>query len=241
VALVASARLSGEHAPLKRANPFFRLLDYARPYRGRLFCALLAMIVYGAASAGVLLQVRPILDEVLPRHTDLVRTIAAILGFYFLKGLGAYLSDYLMTDIGQRVVRDLRSLLFRHILGQSAAFFSSQTTGKLMSRITNDVGQVQRAVSETIGDLTRESLSLVGFAWLLFYYDARLALVCLTGAPLIVYPLVRLGQRVRRTSRRSQEALAQMSHTSASSRRSARKGANRRSSRPPRRISTSPP
>ncbi len=84
-----------------------------------------------------------------------------------------------------------------------------------MSRITNDVGQVQRAVSETIGDLTRESLALLGFAALLFYYDARLAMVCLTGAPLVVYPLVRLGQRVRRTTRRSQEALEQMSHLSA--------------------------
>jgi subfamily B ATP-binding cassette protein MsbA len=84
-----------------------------------------------------------------------------------------------------------------------------------MSRVTNDVSQVQRAVSETIGDLTRESLALVGFAGLLFYYDARLAIVCLTGAPLVVYPLVRLGQRVRRTTRRSQEALEQMSHVSA--------------------------
>ena len=194
---------------------FIRLLEYARPYRGRLACALVAMIVYGGASAGVLLQVEPILDEVLPAREDLGRTIAAVLGFYFLKGLGAYISGYLMTDVGQRVVRDLRNALFRHILGQSAAFFSDNTSGRLMSRITNDVGQVQRAVSETIGDLARETLALVAFAAMLFYYDARLALVCLTGAPLVVYPLVRLGQRVRRTTRRSQEALGQLSHASA--------------------------
>ena len=67
-----------------------------------------------------------------------------------------------MTDVGQRVVRDLRNQLFRHILGQSAAFFSRQTVGQLLSRITNDVGQVQRAVSETLGDLPRETLALVG-------------------------------------------------------------------------------
>ena len=84
-----------------------------------------------------------------------------------------------------------------------------------MSRINNDVGQVQQAVSETVGDLARESLALVGFLALLFYYDARLTIVCLTGAPLIVYPLIRLGQRVRRTTRRSQEALEQLSHLSA--------------------------
>jgi subfamily B ATP-binding cassette protein MsbA len=196
-------------------NVLFRLLEFARPYRMRLGCAFAAMVVYGLASAGVIKQVQPILDQVLPDRELLVQTIAAILGFYLLTGLGAYVSGYLMTDVGQRVVRDLRNVLFRHILGQSAAFFTLHPHGRLMSRITNDVGQVQRAVSETIGDLTRESIALLIFAGMLFYWDARLAIVCLTGAPLVVYPLVRLGQRVRRTTRRSQEALEQMSHVSA--------------------------
>jgi ATP-binding cassette, subfamily B, bacterial MsbA len=196
-------------------NALLRLIAYARPYRGRLAAAAAAMIVYGAASAGVAALIQPILDRVLPRHEELGQIITAILALYFVKGAGAYLSGYWMTDVGQRVVRDLRNLLFTHILGQSAAFFSAQTSGRLMSRITNDVAQIQQAVSETLGDLARESLALVGFAALLFYYDARLALVCLTGAPLVVYPLVRLGQRVRRTTRRSQEALAQITHVSA--------------------------
>lgn len=194
---------------------FSRLVQYARPYRGRLAAAIGAMVVYGAASAGVATQVQPILDDVLPTRERLGTTIALVLLFYLVKGLGAYLSGYWMADVGQRVVRDLRIALFTHILGQSAAFFSSETSGRLTSRITNDVGQVQQAVSETLGDLARESLALVGFTALLFYYDARLAIVCLTGAPLIVYPLARLGQRVRRTTRRSQEALALISHLSA--------------------------
>jgi subfamily B ATP-binding cassette protein MsbA len=196
-------------------SAFRRLLEYARPHRARLAAALAAMVVYGAASAALAALIQPIFDEVLPNRQNLLPITLAILAVYLVKGVGSYLSGYLMTDVGQRVVRDLRNVLFRHILGQSAAFFSLQTTGRLMSRITNDVGQVQRAVSETIGDLTRESLALVGFAGLLFYYDPRLALVCLTGAPLVVYPLARLGQRVRRTTRRSQEALEQMSHVSA--------------------------
>ena len=194
---------------------FLRLIAYARPYRGRLASAMVAMIVYGAATAGVAALIQPILDRVLPLREDLGMTVAAIVAVYLVKGVAAYVSSYLMTDVGQRVVRDLRNALFTHILGQSAAFFSAQTSGKLMSRITNDVGQVQQAVSETLGDLARESLSLVGFAALLFYYDARLAMVSLTSAPLIVYPLVRLGQRVRRTTRRSQEALEQITHVSA--------------------------
>jgi subfamily B ATP-binding cassette protein MsbA len=193
----------------------YRLLSYARPYRARLSGALLAMAVYGAGTAGIAAQIQLIFDEVLPTGMNLPQISIAILALYFFKGLGAYLSSYLMVDVGQRVVHDLRNELFRHMLGQSAAFFSLQTTGRLMSRITNDVGLLQRAVSETIGDLARETLSLVFFTGILVYYDARLALVCFTGAPIILYPLVRLGQRVRRTSRRSQEALEQLSHVSA--------------------------
>jgi subfamily B ATP-binding cassette protein MsbA len=193
----------------------YRLLSYARPYRARLAGALGAMAVYGAGTAGIAALIQLIFDEVLPAGRNLPQISVAILALYFLKGLGAYLSSYLMADVGQRVVHDLRNELFRHMLGQSAAFFSLQTTGRLMSRITNDVGLLQRAVSETIGDLTRETLSLVFFIGILVYYDARLALVCFTGAPLILYPLVRLGQRVRLTSRRSQEALEQLSHVSA--------------------------
>jgi subfamily B ATP-binding cassette protein MsbA len=196
-------------------TPFLRLLRYARPYRGRLLSALGAMVVYGLASAAIAALVKPIFDEVLPKGESLGPVAAAILGCYVVKGVGGYLSSLWMTEVGQRVVHDLRRALFRHILDQSAAFFSGQTTGRLMSRITNDVGQVQFAVSETIGDLTRESLSMLGYLAVLVYVDARLALLCLTSAPLVVYPLVRLGQRVRRTTRRSQEAQEHMSHVSA--------------------------
>jgi subfamily B ATP-binding cassette protein MsbA len=173
------------------------------------------MVLYAAASATLATLVKPIFDSVLPARERLVSTIVAILLVYLAKGIGAYISQYLMTDVGQRVVRDLRNVVFRHMLGQSAAFFTTQTTGRLMSRLTNDVGQVQRVVSDTIGDLARESLTLVAYVGVLLYYDARLAIVCFTSAPLIVYPLVRLGQRVRRTTRRTQEAQEQMAHVSA--------------------------
>jgi ATP-binding cassette, subfamily B, bacterial MsbA len=195
--------------------PLRRLFSYARPYRGRLVWALAGMLVYAAASAALAWLIKPILDSVVPYGRPVAPTAWAIVGLYALKGIGSYVSTYLMAGVGQRVVMDLRNALYRHILGQSAAFFAQHTTGQLMSRINNDVAQVQQAVSETAGDLARESLSLVGYAALLFYYDAWLALFCFISAPLIVYPLIRLGQRVRRTTRLSQEALGQMSHISA--------------------------
>src|SRR5262245_17227614 len=192
-----------------------RLFRYARPYRGRLAWAIVGMVIYAVGSAGLAYLIKPIFDNLLPKQQDVSFTAWAIVAVYLLKGIGSYASSYLMADVGQRVVMDLRNALYRHILEQSAGFFAHGATGRLLSRINNDVGQVQQAVSETAGDLARESLALVGYAALLFYYDARLTIVCLTGAPLIVYPLARLGQRVRRTTRRSQEALEQISHLSA--------------------------
>jgi subfamily B ATP-binding cassette protein MsbA len=174
--------------------------------------AILGMVVYAIGSAGLAYLIKPIFDSVLPKQQEVSVIAWAIVAVYLLKGIGSYVSSYLMADVGQRVVMDLRNELYRHILDQSAGFFAHGATGRLLSRINNDVGQVQQAVSETAGDLARESLALVGYAALLFYYDARLTIVCFTGAPLIVYPLIRLGQRVRRTTRRSQEAIEQLSH-----------------------------
>ena len=196
-------------------HPLRRLLAYSRPYRGRFMAALSAMIVYAAASAFVAYLIKPIVDKILPAQSGFRIWAALILGTYILKGLGSYFSTYLMTDVGQRVVRDLRNELFRHTLGQSATFFSRKTTGQLMSRVTNDVNQVQQAVSETLGDMIREGLSVIGYAVMMFYFEWRLALVSIVGAPVIVYPLVRLGQRVRRSTRRSQEHLEQLSHVTA--------------------------
>jgi subfamily B ATP-binding cassette protein MsbA len=172
------------------------------------------MLVYAAGSAGLAWLIQPILDRALPNQERLALTAWAIVGLYLLKGMGSYVSTYLMAGVGQRVVMDLRNALYCHVLGQSASFFAQRTTGQLISRVNNDVSQVQQAVAETAGDLARESLALVAFVALLFWYDAWLAIFCLISTPLIVYPLIRLGQRVRRTTRRSQEAVEQLSHIS---------------------------
>ncbi len=193
-------------------NPLLRLLRYALPHRARVLAALPAMACYAAASGGLVLLIERIFDQVLPRGEQVELICGALIVLYVLKGMGNYFSVYLMADAGQRLVHDLRTELFAHILRQSAAFFGKQATGRLLSRITSDVGRVQQVVSETCGDLLRESLAVMAFASLLLYYDARLALVCMTGAPLVVYPLVQLGQRVRRTTRRSQEQLEHLSH-----------------------------
>ena len=212
-------------------NAFKRLLRYAEPYRGRLIVALVAMVVYAVGNGIIAKLIKDIVDGLLAaQQTGIASGVADqvnhgrvgtlaiwILSAYLLKGIGAWASSYLMADVGQRVVRDLRNTLFRHILDQSAAFFARASSGQLVSKITNDVNQIQQAASETIADLTRETLTVVALAVWLFIVDWRLAIVVLTGAPLAVYPLVRLGQRVRSTTRRGQEQLEQVTHLAAQS------------------------
>ena len=86
-------------------DAFLRLLRYARAHRGLIAGAVLAMVVYGAASAALAWLIKPIVDDVLQSQDRLGFVVTALLVAYFFKGLGAYFSSYLMDDIGQRVVR----------------------------------------------------------------------------------------------------------------------------------------
>ena len=193
-------------------NPLPRLLEYARPYKARFIVALVAMAFYAAAAAGITALIKYMIDDVLNGDMGFALFAWAVVVGHAVKGLSTYASTVLMTDIGQRVVRDLRNQLFRHIIDQSAGFFARNSSGQLMSRITNDVNQVQGAVSETMGDLLREALSLVAFAALLFWLDWRLALVAVFVAPLAIHPLVRMGKKIRSTTRRNQEELEHLTH-----------------------------
>src|SRR6188508_2615963 len=99
-----------------------RLFQYSRPYRRRLSWAVVGMIVYAVGSAGLAYLVKPIFDNALPFAQGVAIIAWGIVAVYLLKGIGSYVSSYLMVDVGQRVVMDLRNQLFRHILGQSAGF-----------------------------------------------------------------------------------------------------------------------
>jgi subfamily B ATP-binding cassette protein MsbA len=119
-------------------NTWPRLIRHALAYRGRLVVALLAMLAYGAGALAMPVLIKFVLDilsqEPSARGLNAAWIGASILLAYFVKGVGSYVSDYEMTWVGQRVVMDIRVKLFRHVLDQSAAFFSQKTSGQLVSR-----------------------------------------------------------------------------------------------------------
>jgi ATP-binding cassette, subfamily B, bacterial MsbA len=139
-----------------------------------------------------------------------VQLSIALLLFTFLKGICLYQSNYSMSYVGQKVVTDLRNQLYRHVLGQSMGFFSLNSTGNLMSRLSGDVEQVQEAVSTTIAELVREIVLLIFLAAWIFYIDWKLAVLSLTIAPVALVLTLTMGKRIRRVSLRSRENIATM-------------------------------
>ncbi len=132
-----------------------------------------------------------------------------IIVLFLVKGMFTYLGAYLTRWVGLQAVRDLRADLYARIQRQSLAFFSEHATGGLISRVLGDVGRIQRTVSGDLAEVFRLVAVLFGQAVWLFYLNYKLAAFCLVLLPLIVYPVVRFGARLKTTSRRGLERMSE--------------------------------
>ena len=212
---------------------FLKLLPYIRPNLHRLAASLLLLLLSGALETVLIMLLAPIFNQLsavagavpagydkfafLPEYlglsqSSLSRIALVLVGFALLKGLFLYFAEYSMSYTGQQVVAGLRKDLYSHLLGQSPAFFARNPTGKLMARVTADTERVQETVSRTVTDFIRQVFLLLFFLGLVFYTDWKLALLAFLIGPLVLAIIVRLGQRMRRVSRSSQEHLADLSH-----------------------------
>ena len=130
----------------------------------------------------------------------------AILAVFLIRGLCDYLGDYLTNLVGFSAVKDLRNEVFDKLLRHGAAFFDSRSTGRLMSSVMNDIDKIQIASSDMFADLLRQIFSVIGLLIVVIGTDWRLASFSLALFPLVLIPTAKLGKRIRRTSRRTQEA-----------------------------------
>jgi len=129
----------------------------------------------------------------------------------FFKGVCLYYSNYSMGYVGQRILMEIRTRLFSHVLKQSMSFFSLNSTGKLMSRIGSDVEQLQEAVSSSLGEFFREIITLAALIGYVFMLDWKLALLAILIAPLAGVLTMTMGRRIRSVSLRSREDAAVLS------------------------------
>lgn len=131
---------------------------------------------------------------------------------FLSRSLADFVNGYLFQVIGLGATNDLRNDLYGHILHQSSRFYSDHPSGELVSRVGNDISVMQNAISNRLLDLFQQSVTLIFLIWYLLSAHLQLALICLVAVPLVVYPIVRFGQGMRRTSHRSQERLADLSN-----------------------------
>ena len=168
--------------------------------------AMLCMLVVGTSTSALAFLVKPALDGIfLKKDAQMLVWIPLVVIFIYLaKGLCSYGQMVLMNYIGLRVVADLRSSLYRQIQKQSLSFFTKHPTGILMSRITNDAGTLQGAVSDAVTTMFKDTFTLIGLIFVIFYRDWKLAVIAMFIFPLIIYPIAKFGKKMRSVATRTQ-------------------------------------
>jgi subfamily B ATP-binding cassette protein MsbA len=136
---------------------------------------------------------------------------ALFFAIFLVRGVFDIVSTYAFQRIGLGATTDIRNDLQARLLEQSSRFHAQHPSGELVSRVANDVSQMQNAVSTGLMDLVQQSVTLLALVAMLVSSNARLSFFLLVAAPLLVYPIVRFGKGMRRTGHRSQERLADLS------------------------------
>jgi len=212
---------------------YLKLLRFVKPYWGRFLIAGVCMGFSAIFDGAQLAMIVPLADKVLtnkkiiiptklpdflanfvdkinntPPETLLVYMSVSVLVLFVLKGLFGFLQSYLMSDIGQTVIKDIREKLYAKMHTLSLEYFTHKRGGELISRITNDVRIVENAVIYGSTDLVYQSLQVVIFLCLSFFIYFKMALITVILVPLITLPIARMGKLLRKLSRRSQEKMA---------------------------------
>ncbi|MGK2922865.1 MAG: ABC transporter transmembrane domain-containing protein, partial [Methyloceanibacter sp.] len=194
-------------------RPLLALTPYLLRHKGMLAAALLALIVSAGATLAVPLAVRRMIDlGFSSTEPDLIdKYFATLAGIGLVLALASAARFYAVNWLGERVVADIRSDVFKHLTGLSPAFYEVSHSGEVMSRLTADTTQVKAAASTAISQALRNILLLIGATVMMVVTSPKLSLAVLIAIPVIMLPLVAYGRSVRALSRQAQDTLAQAS------------------------------
>lgn len=191
-------------------GPLRGLLPFVLRYKGVVVAAFLALVASTSVMLYVPMTVRQMIDRgFASENADAIdRYFLSLFGVALLMGVTSSLRFFLVSWIGERVVTDLRSAVFDHVVGQSPAFFEKNRTGEIQSRLTADTTLIKSVVGSTASIALRNAFTLIGAVTMLIYTSARLSSLVLLTIPAIAVPLLLFGRMVRRLSRKSQDTLA---------------------------------
>ena len=196
----------------KNVNMYFRILNYARPYKWRIIVSLIASMGVASSDAILAKLVQPFIDRlIVAGDRDLAQWVPVIVvGLAVLKGVSMYVNRYFIQTSGQLILMDLRNDLYRHLVNLSIRFYSRTSVGVLMSRILNDVNVMQSVVSDVLVSAMRDSVTLVALIGVAFYTDWKMAAIALLVLPAIAAPVVLIGRKIKNYSRRGQQAMGSL-------------------------------
>ena len=215
-----------------------RLLSYVRPYLFRMSTGVVLLAIVALAEGVIALMIAPIFDRVLnpaasdsrlqllpfgshsiylneffPHSIHNVWTVFSIslLVVYFFKALAEFAGGFLIQSIGHSAITDLRNQLYAKLIRQPIGFFQHQPAGRLISAVINDVERARPALSEYLADVFRQGFTLLVFLFVLFKIDWRMTLGSIVLLPMVVWPVGKLGRRIRRSVASSQDRLGELS------------------------------
>jgi subfamily B ATP-binding cassette protein MsbA len=178
----------------------------------RLSVSAVCSAVVAAMTAATAYLVKPAVEKIFEQKNSqmLVLIPAVIVAVFAFKGIAAYGSKYLLSYVGQDVIRRLRNRLYNHIQALPLAFFQREKTGDLMSRITNDVAIISSMFSSAVTGSIRDGFTIIGLIAVTFFLIPNLAVFTFIIFPIAGYPLFYFGRKIRRVRRGVQEAWADL-------------------------------
>lgn len=187
-----------------------RLLMYIKPYLGRLGLAIICIIIAGGANLYLPWIIKDMIDKVLAEKDMAMLNIisVSIVVVFAVRGFFYYWQSYLVSYIGQRVVVDVREVMFKKFQRMPMAYFDKHQTGETMSYLTNDVAAIQSALVDNLIEFFTESVILVGSVVLMLYIDWKLTLLTLITVPMVGYAMKIFGRKIKSSGTLIQEKLA---------------------------------
>ena len=187
-----------------------RLLMYIRPYLKRLGIAIVCIVLAAGANLYVPWIIKDMIDKVLAQKDMLMLNVIAvgIVVVFFFRGIFFYGQSYLVSFVGQRVIIDLRDVLYQKFQRMPLAYYDRQQTGEIMSYITNDVASLQNAIVDNLIEMVTEGSILIGSIVLMVYLDWKLSLLTLVTIPMVGQAMKVFGRKLKTSGTLIQERLA---------------------------------
>lgn len=188
--------------------------DWMRAYLGRIIGAAVLMAVVAATTAAFPKLIETAIDMLEARDRRvMIEVPAAIIAITFTRGIASYGQSVLSQSMALRVIAALQKAMFARLMHADLATLQGASTGKLISRFTNDVNLMRDALSRSMTAMVRDFLTAVFLIGMMFHLDWVLALIVIVTFPIAGRPILRLGRRLRRASANVQTGLGSLTAT----------------------------